>query len=408
MDYSPPKSSTDPEKGAGRKGVSGAQVWALLMGLNAVLQFAEGSAAGVTAGVATLASAAALLKWPRAVRWVVVALPVAVGMVALLYLPYRFASLPNYPFFLGTLLLGLGAAVLLFGSFNPIRIAVAGPILAGGAWLTTKPTDGSALTADECSARVDLVAERLEPYRLHVEIVHQPDQPGIPPLPLINNAPLSYARRPLLEIGRETMFFGPRPLSRNPDTLAKEFAVFKRLLSEKKATEQEMNVFLDESLRVADAAPFLNVLTGIRVFALVRWNSPYDPQAVPEGAEELSRIFSEENAATARAQAIAAIAKYSSPCRTLGKKYDALNRTEPEHFYEVLIDSTVEGLRECECSWVNIDHLEYLVAQYVSDGLRPYAEVELPQSGDGALLLPKNDQQLVGAWLQQLAKRGAE
>lgn len=403
MNYAPPKSTDGEVRGTEKPGLRAAKFCAPILILNSIVFFAQASLLGTVAGVAGIVVAAALLRWPQKVRWLLVGLGPTVGIAALLLLPHFFGSVPNYSFFWSGALQGLGYAVLLFGAFNPVRLAASTPFFAASMWLMSNPTEGSPLSAEQCSVRVNLVAERLEPFRTHDEIVHDPDEPGIPELAIVQNLAPSHTRRALLEIHQDRIVFGPRPLTKHPDDLAKEFAVFKKLDAASKAPVRAVNVFLDKGLRVSEAEPYLDVLSDVRVFAVVRWGSPFDPAKAPEGAQEISEVFEEKDPVVRQGRVMNLLAKYASPCKGLGERYNELNTAKGQRFYDVLIDGTVEGLRECECGWVNIDHIEFLVARYMSGGQRPYAEIEIPRASDGALLLPEDRQQLVGDWLQRVA-----
>jgi hypothetical protein len=67
-----------------------------------------------------------------------------------------------------------------------------------------------------------------------------------------------------------------------------------------------------------------------------------------------------------------------------------------------LATSLDQGLRECQCSLVDIDALEYLVMRLLGAPAFDYGVVPLPHDEAGRPIVPSEPDLTVGKWLQRL------
>lgn len=356
-------------------------------------------------GIALIPVAIASLRWPTVVRWLMLA------VVALL--PAWFVGLAHWYFHAVTnvsLILGAGIGLvahvlLLFGTTTPVRLALG--LVALLVYLCAIPgaRAESPLAPAACSARVDRLDHRVQTLLAAQNVVLQFRSPTPPKIPTMHGRPPPTARNFLVEVTPSGIWVD-RELSANISEAARELAVDLDQLLERRARKGRTDpvglyVAADASTPVSQVAQLLAPLTQVSVSLLGQSDAgPLGP--TPASAKGLADALDHASDAERASLFGRELGQRAGPCAPLAKRMVRLKEQPSSDRATLFAKSLGDGLRECQCSWVDIDALEYLALRMLEVSNEPgLAELPLRRDASGHLLMPNQPGLTVQQWVLQ-------
>jgi hypothetical protein len=152
---------------------------------------------------------------------------------------------------------------------------------------------------------------------------------------------------------------------------------------------------------VSELATLLAPLTHVRLYLVGKLDA-VQRGTPPPSAERLARELDQARNTDELARTAAnELGRRTGPCRGLSKQLSLLH-DQPETTRAAYFRRTLDqGLRDCQCGWVDIDALEYLVLR-LFDPPAQYGALALPEDETGHPLVPSEPELSVEQWVQRL------
>lgn len=373
----------------------GIALWWGLAGLVAVLR-ADGP---TSAGVAAILIAVAFIRWPSVLRWLMLGLAVLAPAVFVAAAHWYFRALTNYPLIIWALLGIVVHLLLLFGKMTTTRFALGVAVFVTYFAVSPAVLAGSPLSSDACDARVGAFSRRVQAFLATPSGALQLHSAK---LPILHNRPRATEAYPVLEVGPAGRWLDRR-LSDDASEAARELRAALELLATR-GTSEPVGLYLaaDASASVSEIAVLLAPVTHVRVFLLGRAeDGPTD--SPPESARALAAALDQaRNMSELAGLASNELSRRAGSCRPLAKRLVHLNDLPPASRPPSLAKALDEGLRECNCGWVDVDAMEYLVMRILGAPAPGHGVIPLLQDESGHPIVPTQSDLTVQQWAQGL------
>jgi hypothetical protein len=350
-------------------------------------------------GVAGIALALALVRWPRPVRWVVVVFAAAGPLGFFLFALWYYLTLPLYPFLAWSLLGVLAYGLLLFGEITRARLVGGLVVIIAAVALfpLASPLSRPAHSAAVCETRVEDLAAKFKAY-LHAGATVTTHSAELPTastdLPILNQFPV-------LEIAPHGSWFAGNRLPDGPAAQAQAVATWYDEHGSRLKPKPGLHLALDRSRRVKDLAPLLENLPHVSMLLVAQTEPLGEP---PLGAREFAEQFERSQGPGARAKLAAdQLSRRAGSCPPFAERLTAVKDSAPEERGAIVAASLENGLPECGCSWVDLDALEYVLLRIVGANVPIQVAFTLPTNDAGEIELPAPELR-VDEWARQLAQ----
>ena len=158
----------------------------------------------------------------------------------------------------------------------------------------------------------------------------------------------------------------------------------------------------DPDTHVSKIAELFAPLTNVHVLLLGKLDTGPLGSPPPSAKALAAALDSAPSTAALATLAADELGRRAGPCGSLSKRLVQLKDQPSEAQVAFLVKSLDEGLRECQCGWVDIDALEYLVMRLLDVPASDFGAIPLPSDESGHPLVPSEPDLTVGKWLQRL------
>jgi hypothetical protein len=163
-----------------------------------------------------------------------------------------------------------------------------------------------------------------------------------------------------------------------------------------------VNIYLatDVSTPTGKVAAIVSGLTNVRLLLLGIADQPFviPPPSAKSIAETLDQTPDPQLSAVLFARELG---RRAGPCKPLATRLVLLNDMQSESRSAFLRKAVVEGLRECECSWVDVDAFEYLVMRLLAPAYH-FTTIPIQNDALDRPIVPAEPELKVQQWLQTL------
>jgi hypothetical protein len=335
------------------------------------------------------------LIWPRQFRPILVSAVILFvgGLVVFAHVYFRTILMVPVIAFTGLAIVGMlltfygrGPAAFILGLTLSLASALAYP---------ENPFHTSARSEPECSARVDAIEQRLSPFVAQAFL--RPPGLRLPEKPAWAAIQDAHYR---VEIGARGKVFG-RPL---PNDRGGAAAELRRRVIGLSDGGKPLTIFLaaDVEQTTSEIAAILPDLPFVSVWILgIKGPGPLGPP--PPGAQAFASAFEATNHDSERSRMVGLeFSRRLGACAPAAKRAVLVSKVPPGQQAQFLVAGVSQGLRECQCGYVDLEALEYLMAVAMGLPTHEYSARQIPRDSNGALMIPRDSTLLFGQWVASL------
>lgn len=286
--------------------------------------------------------------------------------------------------------LGIAGIVLSFYGRGPVAFVLGFALsLISSLQYPENPVFTSPRSQAECDARVGELEQHLSSF-----IEHSFLSPGEQRLP-VKPAWAPIRRRPyLLEVGSGGKWFGS-PLPGDRAAAATELTQrLVPLFNRGRPPDIFLAVDIDQS--VDEVTLLLRDLPPVNIWVLaIKGPGPLGPP--PPGAEGFASALDASHEERARILALE-LSRRLGPCPAAAKQAALIKKAPPEDAKRFMVEEISRGLEECQCSYIDLDALEYLMKIFLDVPAHEYSARWIPRDSEGVLMMPDESGLSFGEW----------
>lgn len=366
-------------------------LWVLTLGLKA--QETEGVSLWVLTPLISVAVGYVLR--PRTFRPLLVSTITLILGGVVVYAHLHFRTILMIPVIAFACLGVAGVIISYYGrGIRAFFLGLAFSLISGFAF-PENPVFASPRSVAACSVRVEEMERRLSKFVdapfLSPSERNLPQKPAWPPV----------EKRPyVLDVGPKGRWFG-EPLSADLEVASAELS---RRVGELVAAGTTPNIYLaaDVDEQVEELAVLLRQLPQVNVWVLaIQGPGYFDPP--PSGAVDFAGALDASNDPAEMARILGdELSRRLGPCRPAAKPVENALTASPELMARLLVEGIAVGLRDCQCGYVDLEALEYLVARTLGVPPHRYSAGRIRRDSDGRLMIPDDAELTLGEWVSPL------